>query len=334
MKRPSDQGSAVIADLNQLAQDFADVFEIDDFADIVKVQSGTAVEDLNVDNFLTEMAQVGQAFERNEEKMAAFNQVMELAALTIEKLRKAQLEQTRDFQADLASREAAVGGDEAGAISARLVREQQKELEAAVELEKQGIITSDELSRLAQVLDNELAQAIMGVEGSVAQFAAAAREVVNDLQSFMNGLLLSGDSLLSPIQKLNEARSQFEAIRERAEAGDIEAARQLPAVAQQLLDISRSVNASGEGFVQDFNAVQDAVGETQAEFEGTANQEQQMIDLQQSSVANLEAIRAEAAEAARIAALGNIDISDHLNTMTNRMLTMIEELKKSKEVTR
>jgi len=334
MKRPSDQGSAVIADLNKLAQDFADVFEIDDFDEIVRVQSGTAVEDLNVDNFLREMGQVGQAFERNEEKMAAFNQVMELAALTIEKLRKAQLEQTRDFQADLTSRELAAGGDAAGAISARLVREQQKELEAAVELEKQGIITSDELSRLAQVLDQELAQAIMGVEGSVAQFAAQAREVVNDLQSFMDGLLLGSNSLLSPIQKLSEARSQFEAIRERAEAGDVDAARQLPQVAQQLLDISRQVNASGEGFVQDFNEVQDAVTGTQAEFEGVADTEQQMIALQQTNVANLEAIRAEAAEAARIAALGTIDITDHLNTVANRMRTMIEEIKRRNEVTR
>jgi len=334
MRRPVGVGAAVVADLNQTFQDFADVFEIDDFDEIVRVQSGTNVEDLTPANFLREMEQVGQAFERNEEKAAAFAQVMELAELALEQLAAAQLEQTKDFQADLASREAAAGGDELGAVTARLVREQEKELKAAVELADQGIITQDELSRLAQVLDNELAAAIMGVEGSVSQFAKVAAQVVIDLQGFLDGLLLGSNSLLSPIQKLNEARSQFEAVRERAEAGDVDAARQLPQVAQQLLDISRSVNASGEGFVQDFNAVQDAVTETQAGFESEASQETQMIELQQSSVANLEAIRAEAAEAARIAALGTIDITAHLNTMSNRMLTMVEELKRSREVTR
>jgi len=219
-------------------------------------------------------------------------------------------------------------------VTARLVREQEKELKAAVELAEQGIITQDELSRLAQVLDNELAQAIMGVEGSVSQFAKVAAQVVLDLQGFLDGLLLGSNSLLSPIQKLNEARSQFEAVRERAEAGDVDAARQLPQVAQQLLDISRQVNASGEGFVQDFNEVQDAVTGTQATFEGAATAETQMIELQQSSVANLEAIRLEAAEAARIAKEGTIDMTAHLRSVRNTMLTMVEELKRQNEVTR
>jgi len=284
----------------------------------------------SLEDFVRNLELAGSRLKSGSEEAREFARVLEAAQLSLQRLRIEQAKQTADFTADLESREAVLRGDTVGAVTARLVREQEKELEAARELADQGIITQNQLIRLAQVLDNELAAAIMNVGGTVGGVSA----VVNDLQGFMDGLKLGATSILSPVQQLIEARRQFEEIRTRAEMGDVTAGQQLPQVAQQLLDISRQVNASGAGFVADFNEVQDAVSTTQAAFSTPEGREQQMIELQTSSVEKLEQIRVQQEESNRIAMESAVDITDHLNSVISTSLQLVEEIKKRGEVTR
>lgn len=82
---------------------------------------------------------------------------------------------------------------------------------------------------------------------------------VEKLSDYLVSLKLGALSVLSPEQKLAEARNQFELVAAAAAGGNATAAGKLPDAANSLLEASRSWNASGSGFVADFNRVQDAI---------------------------------------------------------------------------
>ena len=70
--------------------------------------------------------------------------------------------------------------------------------------------------------------------------------------------------------KLTQARGLFAQSFNAGLAGDLEAARRAQSLAPQLLQASRTVNASGTGFVQDFNAEQASLDRLSDVF-GTEN---------------------------------------------------------------
>lgn len=102
--------------------------------------------------------------------------------------------------------------------------------------------------------------------------------VIDSLDDFSDSLKLSNLSPLSPAQQLAEARAQFEAVRLLALGGDVSAAESLPASARALLEASRAFNASGRGFVTDFNLVQATLDAVRVQFEEQRTIEQQMLD--------------------------------------------------------
>lgn len=96
--------------------------------------------------------------------------------------------------------------------------------------------------------------------------AEAQRKVIEDntralsglresLTDYLESLSQSDLSTLSPEAKYLEARSIFDSISRQAMAGDQAALEQLQRVSQQLLGASRGYNASGAGYVADYNAV-------------------------------------------------------------------------------
>ena len=73
--------------------------------------------------------------------------------------------------------------------------------------------------------------------------------------AYGRSLNLSAASPLSPTAQLREARDQYSSLLQRALSGDQSAADQFGSAGNQLLQLSRSVNASGGRYVADFNTV-------------------------------------------------------------------------------
>ena len=121
------------------------------------------------------------------------------------------------------------------------------------------------------------------------QTVAITSRVVDSLDNFSSGLLLSNLSPLSPSARLQEARAQFGSLSALALGGDVSAAESLPGAARALLDASEAFNASGTGFVKDFDLVQEMVNRVREQFAGQLTIEEQMLAELQSQSASLTA---------------------------------------------
>lgn len=71
----------------------------------------------------------------------------------------------------------------------------------------------------------------------------------------ITNLGLGADSNLSPVDKLNSAKSQFLATFQQAQTGDTTAISGLQSAASTFLQLSKSYNASGSGYTSDYNLV-------------------------------------------------------------------------------
>ena len=83
------------------------------------------------------------------------------------------------------------------------------------------------------------------------------RRLATQLRSAREGLLVDQSlSPLSPADRLEEARRQFEELERRARLGDQEALAGLPESSRRLLEASRAFHASSEEYYRDFERVQ------------------------------------------------------------------------------
>ncbi len=247
----------------------------------------------NLEDFSQGVRDARDRFKDGSKEWNALNEVLEASTLAVIEFRRQQRELGKDFVADLASREAAIAGDEQGALSARLVRAQEKELAAARALVDQGTITEDQFTRLARVLDSELAEAIMEVEGGVSN-------LLGTLMDFQQELTFGANTILAPVQQLDEARRQFEQTRQAALSGDAAAQGMLPEVGRRLLELSRQVNASGAGFQQDFALVSGTVDAVVDQFGEQMSIEERGVQAQESSLQKITEALAENQETNRI----------------------------------
>jgi TP901 family phage tail tape measure protein len=113
------------------------------------------------------------------------------------------------------------------------------------------------------------------------RIADSMRQTSDAIKDFSKGLLISEQfSPLSPEARLAEARTQFEDIAAAAQAGDVEAAADLPRAARELLEASRLVNASNIGYVQDFERVREVLDSVGMELGSQADlAEAQLVEL-------------------------------------------------------
>jgi hypothetical protein len=77
---------------------------------------------------------------------------------------------------------------------------------------------------------------------------------VSSLADFVRSLRVANDNPLSPLGRLDAARSEFDRTIAAALDGDLGALGRVQNSAQSLLAVSRDVNGSGVGFAQDFQA--------------------------------------------------------------------------------
>lgn len=123
------------------------------------------------------------------------------------------------------------------------------------------------------------------------------RSVIESLSDFSASLDIGDFSPLSPTARLAEARRQFEETAAAARGGDLEAAGNLPAIARAVLAASREVNASGLGFVADFDAIKEALSSVTLSTAATLSVEDRILaELEsQSSILRDQIVELEAA---------------------------------------
>lgn len=118
------------------------------------------------------------------------------------------------------------------------------------------------------------------------------RQTYEALKRYSDSLNLSGLSPLSPVQRLAEARNQYNVIRSLAAGGDKSALASLPDAANAFLTESRNVNASGGRYQADFNGVRSFIADITAQYgEQLTTQEKILKELQvqtQLSVRSLD----------------------------------------------
>lgn len=143
-------------------------------------------------------------------------------------------------------------------------------------------------------IDVQIESARSALEAANATVAALDKQVqtnqkvVEALQAFQNSVKLGDLSTLSPEGKLAEARRQFEALASAAQGGNADAATQLPSAAQALLQASRAFNASGSGYVNDFNRVQSIIDALTQQFGATLPIDQQALDAARQTVVGIQ----------------------------------------------
>jgi tape measure domain-containing protein len=84
-------------------------------------------------------------------------------------------------------------------------------------------------------------------------------DISKNLRDAVSNLRIGRSSILSPQQRLNEARSRFNETSLRARLGDETAARELVSLGNDLLELSREFNASTTGYANDFMLVESAL---------------------------------------------------------------------------
>ena len=98
--------------------------------------------------------------------------------------------------------------------------------------------------------------AAASLDATAQDLFAGWESALESIRGFLDSILLDeGLTVLTPQQQLAEAQNQFNNLLNAANAGDAEAAQQLPELARQLLDNARSFYASGQSYDAIFNSV-------------------------------------------------------------------------------
>lgn len=103
------------------------------------------------------------------------------------------------------------------------------------------------------------------------QAADGYSRLAESMKSTRLGLLIDSNlSPLSPGARLTEARSQFQEIAAKAQAGDLKAGEQLPEIARAFLEASKAYNAGTVDYYNDFQTVQGVLQNTETVAEQNA----------------------------------------------------------------
>jgi hypothetical protein len=162
-------------------------------------------------------------------------------------------------------------------LETQMLRRQQEAEEQIAEITRVAEEEIERIDELIRVQTDALRIAEDELRAQEQQVAELQR-LASTLRAFNDELLLSGLSPLSPTDRLSEARSQFADILAAAQGGDVGAGLDLPRIARALLEASRAVNASGMGFVSDFNFVQAALDALADSTVGQLSIEEQALD--------------------------------------------------------
>lgn len=134
-----------------------------------------------------------------------------------------------------------------------------------------------EAAAVAGLGQQDLARIEAAYQMAIADFWTRALEPLRDFQQE----LLGEDPTLSPFEQLMRAQSEFEALRQRALAGDLEALQELPEAGRALIDGARAYLGTGVGFNQIFQTVQQTIDELLAAGESLGGAGDPLLDVGQ-----------------------------------------------------
>ena len=120
------------------------------------------------------------------------------------------------------------------------------------------------------------------------------KNISSTLRDFKNSLALGQLSPLTPQQKLEEARTQFNRTRALADKGDQGALADLPRVSQEFLQASQTYNASSAAYISDFNLVKSVLDKASTAALTQSEVSQKQLDELKSTVEYLTGIKDEA----------------------------------------
>ena len=134
---------------------------------------------------------------------------------------------------------------------------------------------------------NELTSTYQKERGALQNNISAFSQLATNIKSARDGLLLGDLSPLTPQQRLEEARNQFNQVRAQAGSGDQNALAQLPQVAQNFLKASQTYNASGAAYQSDFGLVQNVLQNAEKSALSQVDLLQSQLTKLDDSVSNL-----------------------------------------------
>ncbi len=227
------------------------------------------------------------------------------------------LTRIRDLAIDAIRRTLEIQIEAAQKASDARIAQFQKEHDAEVKiLEKR----KTGLERLQQLRQQQLTEEVQRI--------SQMRETAKSLFQAADDLKLSNVSPLKPIQRLNEAQRKFNEDLRKAQGGDIEAAKRLPQLAQQLLAEARTVFASSPQFTAIFEMIQTALRSVGQDLIEQAS----IAERQLGKLNNLETIEQEIARLTRELGLkGNESLAEleRLQREVDRNITEVNrELQK------
>lgn len=112
---------------------------------------------------------------------------------------------------------------------------------------------------IVQGLRNDLNSTYQSERSAIESTISRFKDLAGQLRSSRESLALGALSPLTPGQKLDEARAQFNQTRLAAASGDQNALAKLPTIAQSFLQASQTYNASGAAYLSDFGMVNDVL---------------------------------------------------------------------------
>jgi len=108
---------------------------------------------------------------------------------------------------------------------------------------------------LVKVARTALEEAYKSESGALNDTITKVKSFTDSLKTFQDSMLLGASSPLTAMQKYAEARRQYDSTLLAAQGGDTVAQGKFTSVATALLDASKVINASGNGYTLDFAAV-------------------------------------------------------------------------------
>jgi tape measure domain-containing protein len=137
----------------------------------------------------------------------------------------------------------------------------------------------DAKSRLKDAYDRE--------QSAMQKVIDKMTSLAKSLRDFIKGLQFSSESILSPEQKYQAARTEFLSTRTKAAAGDQTALDALQSVTQTFLTQSRDYFGANASYAADFRLANTALEQVAVYAEGKASASQAAMDLQKEQVSKL-----------------------------------------------
>lgn len=213
--------------------------------------------------------------------LADFDKAIAAQAATI-------AEQSRVFNDNLTIRERTVAGDDRGALVATLESSRLSQLAQAQSLLDAGVISADALTRLNNVLNDEILKSLSDFDDSLVDVvdssaALAAQQKLSisqasseksilenlfgaagNISSFSTAFRLSEQSSLNPNQRIDLAQSEFDTLLSSVQGGNLGAVGALTSSAGTLLGLKREQFASTSQFTDAEAAVLSQLQSVQA----------------------------------------------------------------------